>query len=640
MSDDPMDSTDDNDGDPVVDNVNGGQPLYDPVSREDFAAVDLDTLTADLRRLDRHSLVDLFWGKIKDTQDTGDAVAERVYRLVSSLIGLHLRVEAEGDPFGLQWQSETRRTALPHDFRGDQSEVLADLAPTIGHPTLRARFADVAYETGVRRAGRTAIEAYCEVARRFADGSAELQFPEMETRAMDCVKPLERCFMINARIAKRGTLVEPLPETVRFAFAHALDARAYFPLTQIGRRVLQARLIPADEVAAAAADLAASALPNDYCLAVKECWQLAADAYDRAGDAEASREASIKAIEQTFAMVDSVSQSSAKAHWVKETLREFRALGGVPERVTEMRRRLRELQDMSLDEFGSFAVPLDGIDELRVKTFDEFKALSLSDAMRAMVGFSIPDDVEELKAAVLKQSREFPLSNMFGASYADHEGREVARGPSLDSQEEPSEAWYKEHGIRHLGITRRYRVHGNIEPARQAVLERYSVNEQHLLPIVQLSSFIPAGHHHIFSIGFARLWQGDYATATHLLIPQIENSLRHILQMAGRDASKIEEDGIEGDRPLNVLLTFYRADLEAILDKNIVWQIDSLLNFRPGPALRNELAHGKLTWSEFYADEAIIACWMVYMLTLAPILRYWDGHVAPALEAMTSSGEI
>ncbi|MDT7535445.1 hypothetical protein OVY48_18740 [Sphingobium sp. SA2] len=640
MSDDLIDCTDDNGDEPVIDDVIGVQPLYDRVSHEDFAAVDLDTLTADLRRLDRHSLVDLFWGKIKDAQVAGDIVAERVYRLVSSLIGLHLRVEAEGDPFGLQWQSETRRTALPHDFSGDQSEVLADLALTISHPTLRARFADIAYETGVRRAGRTAIEAYCEVARRFADGSAELQFPEMGTRAMDCVKPLERCFMINARIAKRGTLVEPLAETVGLAFDHALSERAYFPLTQIGRRVLQARLIPADEVAAAAADLAASALPQDYCLAVKECWQLAADAYDRAGDAEASREASIKAIEQTLAMADEVSQSSAKAHWVKEALREFRALGGVPERVTDMRRRLRELQDMSLDEFGSFSVPLDGIEELRVTTFDKFKALNLSDAMRAMVGFSIPDDVEELKAAVLKQGREFPLSNLFGASYADHEGREVARGPSLDSQGEPTEAWYKEHGIRHLGITRRYRVQGNIEPARQAVLERYSVNEQHLLPIVQLSSFIPAGHHHIFSIGFARLWQGDYATATHLLIPQVENSLRHILQMAGRDASKIEEDGIEGDRPLNMLLTFYRADLEAILDKNIVWQIDSLLNFRPGPALRNELAHGKLTWNEFYTDEAITACWMVYMLTLAPILRYWDGHVAPALEAMTSSGEI
>ncbi|MEO7380159.1 MAG: hypothetical protein ABIV25_00280 [Paracoccaceae bacterium] len=161
-----------------------------------------------------------------------------------------------------------------------------------------------------------------------------------------------------------------------------------------------------------------------------------------------------------------------------------------------------------------------------------------------------------------------------------------------------------------------------------------------MLPIVQMSSFIPAGHHHIFSVGFARLWQGDYATAGHLLLPQIENSLRHILQMSGRDSSKMEEDGIEGDRPLNILLGYCRADLEAILGVDMVWELDSLLNFRPGPALRHELAHGKMGWNAFFSDEAISACWLVYLLTVSPLLRYWDSHVAPAIAAMTPSGEI
>jgi hypothetical protein len=638
MSDDSMDLPDGEEDEASA--ATGLQPLYEEVSAADFAALDLNGLTAGMRRLDRHALLELFWSKIKEAQDAGDARGERVFRLISALVGLHLRVESEGDPFGLQWQNDTRRTALAHDFRGEQSEVLADLAPAISHPTLRARLADIAYETGVRRAGRTAIEAYCEVARRLADGSAELEFPDIGTRAMDCVKPLERCFMINARIAKRGTLVEPLADTLRLAFDNALTERAYFPLAQLGRRVLQHKLIPADEVAGMAADLATTALPSDYNLAVKECWQLAADAYNRAGDEDASHDASIKAIEQTLAMADTLVQSSAKAHWVKQALREFRGLGDAKDRVAEMRRRLRELQDMALDEVAGIPFPLDGIEELRDQTSDRFKALSLSDALRSMVGFSIPDDVDKLKEVVLQQTKDYPLSNLFATSYSDGEGREVARGPSLDFADQPSEAWYKEHGIRHLSIVRRFRVHGNIEPARQAVLERYSINEQHMLPIVQLSSFVPAGHHHIFSLGFARLWQGDYVTAGHLLLPQIENSLRHVLQMAGRDSTKIEEDGIEGDRPLNILLGYCRADLEAILGADMVWELDSLLNFRPGPALRHELAHGKMGWNSFFTDEAITACWLVYMLTIAPILRYWDSHVVPAIEAMTATGEI
>ena len=616
------------------------QPLYEEVTADDFASVDLNSLTRTMTRLDRYALVDLFWSKIKDSVDGGDTRTERVYRLVSALVGLHLRVESEGDPFGLQWQNGTRRTAIPHDFRGNQSNILADLAPSIVHPTLRARFADVAYETGVHRAGRTAVEAYCEVARRIVDGSATLEFPDIGTRAMDSVKPLERSFMINARIAKRGTLVQPITETLRLAFDNAVKERAYFALAQLGRRVLQNNLIPANEIAETAANLASTALPGDYEMAVKECWHLSAEAYDRAGDEDASRDASIKAIERTLAMADTVTGSSAKAHWVKQALREFRARGDAKDRVDEMRRRLRELQDMALDEFAEIPIKLDGIEEVREQTYKQFTALNLSDAMRSMVGFSKPDDVEKLKASLLQQAKDFPLSNLFATSYADHEGREVARGPSLDLDDQPSEAWYKEHGIRHMAIVRRFRILGNIEPARQAVLERFSINEQHMLPIVRMSSFIPGGHHRIFSLGFARMWQGDYATAGHLLLPQIENSLRHLLQMSGRDSAKMEEDGIEGDRPLNILLGYCRADLEAILGVDMVWELDGLLNFRPGPALRNELAHGKMSWNAFFSDEAISACWLVYLLTMMPILRYWDSHVAPAIDAMTPTGEI
>lgn len=128
--------------------------------------------------------------------------------------------------------------------------------------------------------------------------------------------------------------------------------------------------------------------------------------------------------------------------------------------------------------------------------------------------------------------------------------------------------------------------------------------------------------------------------ARHLLLPQVENSLRHLLKLHGHDSSKIEEDGIEGDRSLNVLLTTFRQQLEAILGERLVWEMDSLLNFRPGPALRNELAHGKMHWNRFFSDEAIMACWLVYLLVILPIRPHWDAHVGPALRAMTSSSQV
>lgn len=609
---------------------------HDPVSLADIVSADVNGLTADIARCDRHAMLETLSAASKQEDDAGGSARTRVLGMLISLMAMHLRIEAEGDPFGASSMDAERRTALPADFVGGQAEVFAEAALDIEHPTLRARMADVAYEAGVVRAGRTAISAYCEIADRLMDGRAEMEFPDIGTRSMDTVKPLERCMMINARIARRGTVVEPLRATLVRAFDHALAERAHFPAATLGRRLLRAGSRLPAQIAAAAEHLADDHRPGDYQLAVKEVWLLAAEAHQLAGDETAAHAASVRAIEQTLAMADTVSQSSAKASWVKNALQEFRALGGASERVEELRRRLRDLQDQALDEFGSFTVPLDGIEDVRAETMRRFEALDLPDALRAIIGLVIPDKVAEIREQSLRQAREFPLSNLFAASYADAEGKEVARGPSVDLDDDPPEAWFKEHGIRDRGVVRRYRVLGSIEPARRTVLERFSVNEQHMMMIVANSSFVPAGHRNIFSLGFARMWQGDYATAGHLLVPQVENSLRHVLRISGRDAAKIEASGIEGDRPLNVLLVHYRAELEQIFGADMVWELDSLLNFRPGPALRHEIAHGKMPWNAFFSDEAITACWVVYLLTVAPLLRHWDEHVAPALATTVS----
>ena len=122
-------------------------------------------------------------------------------------------------------------------------------------------------------------------------------------------------------------------------------------------------------------------------------------------------------------------------------------------------------------------------------------------------------------------------------------------------------------------------------------------------------------------------------TAASLLIPQLENSLRHVLQLVGRDSSKIEEDGIQGDRTLTVLLSHFRDDLEQVFGPEMVWEIDALFNFRPGPALRHELAHGKLPSGAFYSPEVMSACWLIFFLVVLPTLEIWDSDVAPMLSS-------
>ncbi|WP_231792284.1 hypothetical protein, partial [Sphingomonas sp. CCH9-F2] len=72
-------------------------------------------------------------------------------------------------------------------------------------------------------------------------------------------------------------------------------------------------------------------------------------------------------------------------------------------------------------------------------------------------------------------------------------------------------------------------------------------------------------------------------------------------------------------------------DLDAIFGEDVVHQIDILFNFRPGPALRNEAAHGKLPWGAFFHHATIFGCWFIFGLTCRPLFHEWDDKIAPLL---------
>lgn len=72
-----------------------------------------------------------------------------------------------------------------------------------------------------------------------------------------------------------------------------------------------------------------------------------------------------------------------------------------------------------------------------------------------------------------------------------------------------------------------------------------------------------------------------------------------------------------------------RTELEAILGEDVVHEIDILFNFRPGPAPRNELAHGKLPWGAFFHHATIFGCWFIFNLSCRPLFRVWREQFAP-----------
>ena len=609
------------------------RPLYVLATREDFAASGLDAFLAARTSADGYSVENDLRDAAAVAAAAGEGSRERVFDLLAGLMSFHMRLDDPAEVFGAKLVMGDRRSMIPSDIRGEQNDVVADMAPSIAHAHLRARMGDVAFLNARRhhRAGRAAMEAYCEVAMRVLAGTVVPGIPGVALGMHDVVKPIARAIDLMRLLNKRGDIAA----TVRGAFERAWDqARAdaaYVQLVELADIGMGVGLLTPDDASREAEILASAAPANAYPEAVKRAWLLAARCHgwsQRPDDEDRCRR---EAAEQTLKMRDQCHGSLAKAHWTKLAVAELREVKGTKDRVRQLLDEMRQLQLSARDEMGSTFIPID-LTEERAAAVELFEGLSLPDAFAQMLILVDAPKRDELRAAAIAGAKGSILDAIGGSEYLDGDGKTVARVDALGLDSEPDEDWVKAKCVRHMSVTRFQQVNGLIEPARRTLLDRFSVEERHLVPITHTTPFVPPGYGNIFSLGFARMFQGDYVSAAHILFPQLENSLRHMLVLGNADPTKVEADLLQGDRALGALLDVNRGDLEAMWGVDIVHEIDLLFNFRPGPSLRNELAHGKMHWNAFHAPETVVGCWFIFNLACRPLFSRWRNVVAPAIE--------
>jgi hypothetical protein len=237
----------------------------------------------------------------------------------------------------------------------------------------------------------------------------------------------------------------------------------------------------------------------------------------------------------------------------------------------------------------------------------------------------------DLKAETLRQAQKSPLNAMMGIKHIDDEGKTVVNTAGAALSEEPPDDWYLNMIARAESLRRAMVVANYVEPVRLLVNELIAIEERHFSPIVWQSAFVPQLQAPLYALGFARFFQGDLASAAHLLIPQLEPSLRHILKAHGTDPTKRRDDAIEEDRSLDAIISNHRAELNDILGAPLLEELDRVFNVKPGPALRHDVAHGQMSAGQCYSADVIYACWLLYRVCCLFLLEKWEEWVRPGL---------
>jgi len=296
----------------------------------------------------------------------------------------------------------------------------------------------------------------------------------------------------------------------------------------------------------------------------------------------------------------------------------------------ELEDELRRLQRASLREMGTFSVSIEVPTE-RERILATFSGMDFSTAMKSFALLDSSPKVEDLKAQALERAQQSPLSAMMAAKHVDDQGRTVVNTSGTGSGEPPDD-WYI-HTIGQIEGFRRAMVVANcIEPVRSLIMQTVAIEERHFNPIVWQSAFVPQLQAPLYALGFARFFQGDFASAAYLLIPQLEPSLRHILKAHGADPTKRRDDATEEDRSLDAIIANHRSELVDILGTPLLEELNRIFNMQPGPTLRHDVAHGQMSAGQCYSADVIYACWLLYRVCCLFLMKKWDEWVRSGLE--------
>jgi hypothetical protein len=173
--------------------------------------------------------------------------------------------------------------------------------------------------------------------------------------------------------------------------------------------------------------------------------------------------------------------------------------------------------------------------------------------------------------------RKYPLSFIFGASHLDHEGKVIHRTQGSGFGDGGNDSAIQQQIAQSETIRRQVTAVGKIEPARQAIVNQHFLSDDIFGTLLQQAAFVPPNLVATFCRGFLRFFQGDFVSATYILNPLLENSLRHVLKASGHDVTIFDDaTQTQQDRTISSLFEQMRSELDEVFTKPITTDIKNV----------------------------------------------------------------
>jgi Domain of unknown function (DUF4209) len=578
-----------------------------PLTKEDFerSAYEEIITNCDKKICERYS--SKFFEKAKEAQELGNITDQAALTLLGCVTSPRLKSESNDEPFAALWvMNDGSRSPIPTDFSDAHLNIIRDFVPDITDAELRARIADILWiRLHDYRMAQLAVDSYLASASLLED-------PEKWTY---CVDRIERALRLSRKSNQKQHSSKVIAH-IEFVLDKYQGEDKLFLSVKLMELLQEQKQGEPSKYSALAEKAALRAESEHNWHKARDCWGVKVGWHKMEKDSDKEREAGTRLAETYVKEAEDAleretpSYLTASRH-LQSAIEAFRRVGGeaAKQQVEVLHKKLIEYQKQSRSELVPISQELD-ISEFVKKARRYVEGKNIQDALFSLALIAKSPKVSELKARVEENAEKFILQHFFPMVIMNEQGKVVGRQSSV-----------RDEMFREAVYHQQMQAEAVIAPAMYQINLEHNVKISDFYPIVANSAFVPQGREDIYARGLYAGLVGDYLVATHLLIPQIENSLRSILSDRGFITSGLNDDGIQDEHNINTFFREKESELIQIFGEDITFDLQGLLVQKGfGSNLRNLMAHGLKSYNGFFQPQTVYLWWLTLHLCCVPII--------------------
>ena len=327
--------------------------------------------------------------------------------------------------------------------------------------------------------------------------------------------------------------------------------------------------------------------------------------YRKVNSTDKLREALLK-YGNAFLEISKKASALVASSWLQKVYSVYREFGLMKE-ADEIAVLLRQIGEKSIDEMKAIS----GEIKITKKEMEEFtESLTKGEVEKVLTkiaSYFVPSK-NEVEKQVKALSKKAVLSFLISRTLQDYKGRPVAK---IGPLHEDLDGHLVSQMSQNMSISSIF-----LRPVIKKIKEKDRFSIKALIDYLYASPVFDIDKKPIIEAGFKAYFDSDHLVAVHLLIPQIEDALRNLVEKTGNSIFKYSRAGSLFLKNLDDILR-EEAVIE-IFGEDITFYLRALLTDQRGWNLRNSVCHGLNPYSSF---SSVISDRVFHVLILLAQIR-------------------